>query len=176
MTRFFMLVTVVIGSGYTPLPAAPPPSASERDWPQFRGPLGAAAPADQAKLPVEFGPDRNVLWKTDVPSGNSSPCVCKDRIFLTAFDKTKQVLETICLDRGTGRILWRQPAPQVAKIETSLHPTNGPATPTPTADGEAVYVYFGSYGLLAYDFDGKEKWHKPLPSPEGDFGAGTSPN
>src|SRR5207244_691410 len=89
-------------------------------------------------------------------------------------DSKKQLLETLCLDRRTGQILWRQPAP-VARIEMSLHPTNGPATPTPATDGKNVYVYFGSYGLLAYDLDGKEQWHKPLPAPGTTFGSGSSP-
>jgi outer membrane protein assembly factor BamB len=38
-----------------------------------------------------------------------------------------------------------------------------------------VYVYFGSFGLLAYDLGGKELWKKPLPQPVVEFGTGTSP-
>jgi outer membrane protein assembly factor BamB len=144
-------------------------------WPQFRGPEGLGSPADGARLPVHFGPATNVLWKTALPAGNSSPAVWGDRIFLTAFDKSRRTLETICLDRRTGGILWRRAVPPVAKIETSEHPTNGPATPTPVTDGRFVYVYFGSYGLLAYDFEGKERWHKSLRPPGTMFGSGSSP-
>jgi hypothetical protein len=36
------------------------------EWPQFRGP-NASGVSDESKLPVEFGPDRNVVWKTAVP-------------------------------------------------------------------------------------------------------------
>lgn len=38
-----------------------------------------------------------------------------------------------------------------------------------------MYVYFGSFGLLSYDFNGQEKWRKPLPVPVTQHGAGTLP-
>jgi outer membrane protein assembly factor BamB len=151
------------------------PKADELHWPQFRGPEGLAVASEGVTYPVQFGPDSHVVWKTPLPAGNSSPAVWGDRIYLTAFEKARQRLETIGLDRQTGKILWRRDAPAVAKIETSMHPTNGPATPTPVCDGNRVYVYFGSYGLLAYDHVGKEQWKRPLPAPGTMFGSGTSP-
>jgi outer membrane protein assembly factor BamB len=36
-------------------------------------------------------------------------------------------------------------------------------------------VYFGAFGLVCYDFEGKELWRKPLPIPVTQHGAGTSP-
>jgi len=153
--------------------------ADEPRWPQFRGPDGLATAPEGAgtrsKYPVEFGPASGMIWKTALPAGNSSPAVWGDRIFLTAFDKSQKRLETLCLERRSGRILWRRAAPAVPAIETSLHPTNGPATPTPVCDRDRVYVYFGSYGLLAYDHDGKELWKKPMTAPGTTFGSGSSP-
>jgi outer membrane protein assembly factor BamB len=169
---------VVIAMSALGVVSAADVKTDEPRWPQFRGPDGlAAAPegAAGAKFPVNFGPRSEVIWKTPLPPGNSSPAVWGDRIFLTACDKSKHLLETLCLDRRTGEILWRRATPPVSKIETSLHPTNGPATPTPACDGDRVYVYFGSYGLLAYDHSGKEQWKKPLPMPGNMFGSGSSP-
>jgi outer membrane protein assembly factor BamB len=147
--------------------------ASETRWPQFHGLRGQGVTLEEMALPVHFGPSKNVAWKTSLPTGVSSPCIWDARIFLTGYDKQKHKLETICLDRADGRIRWRQSAP-TETIE-KFFPPNGPATPTPASDGTGVYVYFGSYGLLAYNFDGKELWKKPLPPPGGDFGSGTSP-
>src|SRR5215470_5745020 len=69
-------------------------------WPQFRGPnssgLGEGAP------PINFGPDQNVLWKTAVGSGLSSPIIWEGRIFLTEFDRENNRLATLCIDRRTG--------------------------------------------------------------------------
>jgi outer membrane protein assembly factor BamB len=36
------------------------------------------------------------------------------------------------------------------------------ASPTPVTDGRAVYAFFGSEGLYAYDFDGKLLWKSDL--------------
>jgi outer membrane protein assembly factor BamB len=144
--------------------------AADPYWPQFRGPNGSGV-AQQGNPPVHFGPTSNVLWKIELPAGHSSPCVWADRIFLTASDST--ALETLCLDRRTGKVLWRQAAP-ARKVEPT-HRLGSPATPTPATDGERVYVYFGSFGLLAYDFNGKEQWRKPLNTPVVEFGTSASP-
>src|SRR5438094_8345609 len=86
------------------------------EWPQFRGP-NASGVSDEVKLPLEFGPDRNVVWKTALPPGHSSPSIAGDRIYLTAVEQNK--LFTIALDRSTGRILWRRESarPRVPEIQ-----------------------------------------------------------
>ncbi len=56
-----------------------------------------------------------------------------------------------------------------------VHQSNGHATPSPFADSERVYAYFGSFGLLCYDHDGKEIWRKTIPSPKSMYGSSTSP-
>jgi outer membrane protein assembly factor BamB len=144
------------------------------NWPQFRGPDGSGlAVPEGARLPLHFGPGKNVLWQTPLPPGLSSPCIWGGRIFLTGYDpKTKELL-TLCLDRRDGKVLWRRAAP-ARKIER-VQATSSPATGTPASDGERVYVYFGSFGLLCYDFAGKELWRLPLPTPATRFGSGTSP-
>ena len=142
-------------------------------WPQFRGPNACGVSVDRNKLPVEFGPETNVLWKTPLPSGCSSPCIWDQRIFLTAYDKATKELETLCLDRTDGRILWRRSAS--SETIEKFHSAGSPAVATPATDGERVFVYFGSYGLLCYDFEGNELWNKPLPLANTIQGTGTSP-
>jgi outer membrane protein assembly factor BamB len=139
------------------LALCPPPSpAADADaarWPQFRGPDGLGVAPEGMRLPAEFGPSRHVVWQVELPPGHSSPCIWGGRIFLTGFDRASQRLETLCLDRGTGRVLWRRPAP-AHKIE-HVHRVSSPAASTPACDGRRVYVYFGSCGLLGDDRDGK---------------------
>src|SRR5579862_8129956 len=141
------------------------------EWPQFRGP-NASGVSDEANLPIEFGPDRNVVWKTEVPMGNSSPSVTAERIFLTAVEKDK--LFTIALDRATGRILWRREAPR-PRIQEIQRPANGPVSGSPATDGSNVYVFFADFGLLAYGPDGNELWRMPLGPFSNPFGHGASP-
>jgi outer membrane protein assembly factor BamB len=153
---------------------APLASADESGWwPQFRGPNGRGVSSDEHRLPVEFGPSKKVLWKTALPEGHSSPCIWSDRIFLTSFTESDQKLEALCLDRRSGQILWRRAAP-AERIE-SVHTISSPAASTPVSDGQRVYVYFGSFGLLCYDFNGNVVWQKPLAFPQAEFGSGTSP-
>lgn len=140
-------------------------------WSQFRGPSGSGIAAGDATYPVEFGGGQRLLWKTAVPPGHSSPCVFEQRIFLTA--ATEEQLETLCLDRNSGAVLWRRTLAH-AQAE-KVHEVNSLATPTPTTDGERVYVYFGSYGLICYDFEGERVWERPLPMPDNMFGTAASP-
>src|SRR5258708_24679676 len=69
------------------------------DWPQLRGPNGFGVSPDK-NLPVQFGPQKNVVWKTELPPGHSSPILVGPRIFVTAYEGEK--LLTIALDRATG--------------------------------------------------------------------------
>jgi len=140
------------------------------DWPQFRG-TNATGVADETNLPVEFGPDKNVVWRTPLPPGPSSPSIAGDKIFLTGLEN--EVIFTYALDRASGRILWRREAPRPRKQE--LHENNNPTSPTPASDGKNVYVFFADFGLLAYGPDGNELWRLPLGPFNNPFGHGASP-
>ena len=145
-------------------------AAAEVSWSQFRGP-NCQGIAERDKPPIEFGPETNLVWKTSIPSGLSSPCIHGNRIFLTALESNKLI--TLGIERTTGKILWRQIAP-AEKIE-SAHSAGSPASSTPVTDGKNVYAYFGSFGLLAYDLDGREQWRNPLDVGMVINGTGTSP-
>ncbi len=159
----FLLAAIFVLAADSPSP----------NWPQFRGPAGSGIGDEQAVLPAEFGPNKKVIWKTLLPSGHGSPCIWGDRIFVTSFDPGKKLLEVIAIHRKDGRILWRTSV-DTTQIE-KVHEENNPASSTPVTDGEHVYVYFGSFGLIAYDFAGKIAWQHPIPFYAGPYGSGTSP-
>ncbi len=140
------------------------------EWPQFRGPNGSGV-KETAGLPSEFGPDKNVIWKKAVPTGHSSPVLIKDRIFLTACEDEK--LLTLCLDRKNGEVIWQREAPRPRKEKLDFR--NNPASPTPVTDGTNVYVFFPDFGMLGYDFDGRELWRLPLGPFDNMYGMGASP-
>jgi len=142
-------------------------------WAQFRGPNATGIAAVSKAPPAEFGPDKNLLWKTAVPPGHSSPVLWGDRIFLTAFDAERQRLLVLGLDRTTGRLLWRQEVSYEALGPG--HSLSNPATATPVVDGERVYAYFVQAGLFAFALDGSPSWRLPLPAEKVRFGSGTSP-
>jgi outer membrane protein assembly factor BamB len=145
--------------------------ANELNWPQFRGPGGLGIAPDNLAYPAELNTSKNLLWKTEVSKGNSSPCIWGDCIVITA--RSGDNLETICINRGNGTVKWRQSI----KPESfeKINPSNSHASSTPVTDGKQIYVYFGSFGLVAYDFEGKELWKKPLAIPAMQHGTASSP-
>jgi outer membrane protein assembly factor BamB len=145
-------------------------AAVAADWPQFRGPGGLGV-SGETHLPVQFGQQRNVVWKTDLPPGHSSPILVGPRIFVTAYDGGK--LLTIALDRATGKILWRREAPRPR--QEGMQQTNSPASGSPVSDGRNVYVFFGDFGILCYGVDGEDRWRVPLGPFNNANGHGSSP-
>jgi outer membrane protein assembly factor BamB len=145
-------------------------AASDTDWSRFRGPNGSGISATKG-LPAEFGPDRNVIWKVDLPQGYSSPIIHGDRIFLTAL--RDEALLTIAVDRGSGKVLWERTAPRDRKEK--LDKRNRPAAASAATDGQHVTVFFGDYGLVTYDIEGKELWKQPLGPFNNIYGMGASP-
>ncbi|MBI1792194.1 MAG: PQQ-binding-like beta-propeller repeat protein [Acidobacteria bacterium] len=173
------------------------------NWPQWRGPESSGVSSEK-NLPLEWSATRNIAWKTPVPGqGRSSPIVWGNRIFLTSAVEgdvlpgakaPKHVMDgndfvhpdsvgatkshkllVICLERDSGKILWERTAYEGA-VYDDRHKKGSYASPTPVTDGRAVYAFFGSQGLYAYDFDGKLLW-KMSPGNLGSFGMGpgTSP-
>src|SRR5579871_4332833 len=96
-----LLATTILSSF-----AGAAPDGRKAWWPQFRGPHSSGL--GEGRPPVHFGPDQNVLWKTAVGPGLSSPVIWEGRIFLTEFDRANKRLATVCIDRRTGKILWRR--------------------------------------------------------------------
>ena len=147
---------------------------AKEEWSQFRGPNGTGV-SETKGLPTEFGPKKNVLWKTELPPGHSSPVLTSDRIFVTAHtpEKTNHKLLVICLDRKTGKQLWQREVPR--SVEGRLQNVNGPASASPVTDGSNVYVYFQEFGLISFDKNGKQRWKFPMPTVNMFYGYGASP-
>lgn len=91
----FVLVTLCLASGSSSVQA-------DGNWPGWRGPEGNGHSPD-TQVPVRWN-GKSVVWKTALPgSGQSSPVVWGDRIFLTAaLEKGKKRI-VLCLDRLKGR-------------------------------------------------------------------------
>ena len=127
-------------------------------WTTFRGDNGFGVDGSKG-LPSELAPDKNVVWKSPLPAGTSSPVLTRDRIYITGYENKQLV--TFAIARASGKILWRRELPQ-PRAET-LHKLNSPASATPATDGGSnVYAFFGDFGLVSYGPDGNERWRVPL--------------
>lgn len=133
-------------------------SLSAADWPQLRGPAGSGLCPSCGPIPAEFGPQKNVLWRTPLPEGKSSPVLIGDRIFLTAAEGDDLI--TLALSRTTGKELWRR-AIRAPKREAQ-HTLNHRAAPTVATGPNSIFAFFADFGLVAYDFAGAELWRLPL--------------
>lgn len=134
---------------------------------------GRGLSMDGAPLPSDFAAPGQMAWRTPAPPGHSSPLVAAGRIFVTGFAVDNRELEIDAFDAGRGTLLWRR-AIKPEKVE-STHPIGSPATSTPACDGQRVFAFFGSRGLLCYDLEGRLLWEKPLGPFQDEYGAGSSP-
>lgn len=132
-------------------------AAAAEPWNQFRGPNAAGVAADSG-YPTQFGPDRNLLWRTPVRPGKSSPALSPSHVYLTAHENGK--LLTLCFDRQTGKLLWERGIDRAR--QEGMHPLNEPTSSTPVTDGDNIYVFFREFGLVSYDSKGNLRWKTPL--------------
>jgi len=144
--------------------------APDQGWTRFRGPNGSGISKDTG-FPIEVGKSRNVLWRTPVRPGKSSPVLTARHVFLTGYDKEKLI--TQCFDRTTGRLLWERAENRAHKQDVNL--LNNPAAITPVTDGDNVYVFFKDFGLISYDAAGRLRWKVPLGPFTNSMGLGASP-
>ena len=157
---------------------------SAQEWPSFRGPM-ASGVNENADPPLKWSAEKgeNVLWKTQIPGISvSSPVVWRDRIFVVTSissgpnatfrhglygdvepskDRAEHEWKIYCMDRATGKILWDRLAHKGVP-KTARHPKSSFSSPSPVTDGKRVIAWFGSEGLYAWDFEGKELWKKDL--------------
>ena len=138
-------------------------------WNQFRGANGSGVAKD-GRPPVELDAAR-LAWKIALPPGLSSPVLSRKRVFLTGLAKGRLV--TLAVDKADGKIAWQRPAPKV-ELE-KVHKASHPAAPSVLVAQNRVFTYFGSYGLICHDHDGRELWKKPIPTPKSLYGMSTSP-
>ena len=127
-------------------------------WPQWRGPAGDSVTSAR-NLPTHWSKTENIVWKTLLPWGNSTPAIWHDVIFVTAHQDDERLL-LIRLDRRTGKVDWQRevgqgtPRRQGPVGNGRFHDENNMASPSPVTDGKHVWVHFGNGDLACYDFAG----------------------
>lgn len=159
---------------------------SSGDWTQFRGP-GAAGKSNIKGIPLTWGDDSGIAWKTPLPGpGASSPIVVGDRIYLTCHtgyadgsptsgDQSKLQRHLLCLNLSDGKLLWNTAVPAALPEQDRIREDHGYASSTPTADADRVYTFFGKSGVFAFDHSGKQLWKADVGSTLNGWGSATSP-
>jgi outer membrane protein assembly factor BamB len=149
------------------------------DWSGFRGPRSLGVSSDE-KVPVEWGDEKNLKWKLELPGkGFSSPIVVGNQVLVTCYSGTSASVKRhlVSVNRKTGTINWvtsvdsKGPESRGASFGTS----HGYASHTPVSDGKHIYVLFGKAGVIAFDMEGKEIWKKSVGTGAAMFGSAASP-
>jgi len=154
-------------------------------WPSWRGPTANGVAPASADPPNKWDAETNIKWKVPLPGrGSATPVVWGDRLFvLTAIPTDRAAkpeelppaapkfqtrttppttfykFDVLCLDRNTGKELWRKTAAEAVPHE-GHHKSHSYAAGSPATDGQRLYVSFGSFGVFAYDLDGKPLWKR----------------
>ncbi|MBC7815704.1 MAG: PQQ-like beta-propeller repeat protein [Planctomycetaceae bacterium] len=163
-------------------------AAHGEDWPQFRGPTGLGYTA-QTTLPIKWGgaDNENVLWKSPlVGEGHASPIASGERLFVCTARWSESVKDrkavipeqhVLCYSKTDGKLMWDaivEPGPWL-RSDFRSGPGGGYAAPTPTTDGQRVFVVFGSSVIAALDFEGRVVWRKEIVPHTFDVTVGSSP-
>ncbi len=174
---------------------------ASRQWGQWRGPT-ATGVTPHGKPPLTWSAEKNIAWKTAIDGkGSSTPIIWGDQVFLLTaintgkiapdlpkpeeqperpfgikFPNTLYQFVVLCLDRKTGKELWRRVSAEMVPHEGHHHDNNY-ASASPTTDGQRLWVWFGSAGLFCYDMSGELLWKRDFGavSMRRSFGEGSSP-
>jgi outer membrane protein assembly factor BamB len=144
-------------------PKAGPPSGVAEGLPSSERPAGwrgdGSGQYRSAQPVTRWSATENVLWKSEVGAGHSSPVVVEQRLLITSEPDV-----VICLDTRTGRELWRKAhalaglSPEAAAKGARHSSPYGDATPTPVSDGRRVWVFFGTGIVACHDLEGQGRW------------------
>ena len=124
------------------------------NWPQWRGTANDGI-SKEKNLPTRFSKTQNIAWRTPMPGqAGATPCVWGEKIFATSSEGDDLVV--LCVNASDGKILWKQ---KVGTGNQDARAGEGnSASPSPSTDGEHVWVFFGTGVLACYSVDGKEVW------------------
>ena len=134
------------------------------DWAQWRGPNFNGS-TDEKGLPAEFNKE-GAQWVLDMPGPSAStPIVFGDKLFTSTIDAQNKSLHAICIDRKTGKVLWNNKTGD----GVSRDPRSNFSSPSPVADKDRVFFFYGNGTLVAFDHAGKELWQRSITKDYGDF-------
>ncbi|MBL9139360.1 MAG: PQQ-binding-like beta-propeller repeat protein [Verrucomicrobiales bacterium] len=136
-----------------------------QDWANWRGPTYNGAAPEQ-RLPTKFSRTEGLAWSAPLPGPSAAtPIISGNRVFISSTDPGAGSLLAMCLDRQTGRELWRH------KVAEGIHrdERSNYASPSPLTDGKHVWFFYGQGDLVAYTVEGTEVWRRNIQTDYGAF-------
>ena len=148
MIRILLLIALVFSAA----------ALHAENWANWRGPLHNGASPEKG-LPGKFSKTEGVKWATTLPgSSAATPVIWGDLVFLTAAETKTNKQIALCLDRRTGKELWRA---EISDFATDGQYSNT-CSPSPVTDGKIVVFFFGTGDLVGFEVSGKKLWARNL--------------
>lgn len=124
------------------------------NWPQWRG-VHSDGISTEKDIPTKWSKSEKIVWRTPMPGqAGATPCIWGDRIYATSAEANDLVL--LCLSTVDGKVLWKQ---KVGEGNQDARAGEGnSASPSPSTDGQHVWVFFGTGAIACYTKDGTEVW------------------
>jgi outer membrane protein assembly factor BamB len=133
--------------------------ASAGNWGHWRGPEFNGSSGD-ARPPVDFSRTNGVKWVAALPGPSAAtPIIWGDKVFLSSGDDKAKSLRAMCIERGSGKLLWNNEVPPHGYNQDDK---SNFASPSPATDGKTVVFLYGNGELIAFDFAGKKLWERDL--------------
>jgi len=167
-------------------------------WPQFRSPDGQGH-AEAVGVPLHWGEDENIVWKTPVEGlGWSSPVVAEGKIWLTTAIPTyvseeeraakveglplpgqlavasEVSLWAMSFDLASGDLLQKIKLFSVESPQV-IHSLNSFASPTSVLGEGRLYCHFGAHGTACVDTNSGDIVWKSSFEVQHSVGPGSSP-
>jgi len=151
-----VLLGLGVSGALSPVLAALPASAANArplvNWPRWRGPNDNGS-IEGGTYPVKWDPTNGILWSAPLPGkGCSTPAVWNGRIFLTAPSEGRNAV--LAFD-SLGKRLWLS---AFGPESPGKHKNGSGSNPSPSTDGQGLFVYFRSGEMAALDLDGHPRW------------------
>jgi outer membrane protein assembly factor BamB len=133
-------------------------TAGAADWNNWRGPNHNGS-TSEVGLPEKFSKTDNIAWKVAMPGPSAgTPIIVGNKVFVSSTDPKAEELLALCLDRRSGKELWRR----VTGTGFRRDNRSNYASPSPACDGEVVAFFYGNGDLTVFDLDGKKLWSKKI--------------
>lgn len=128
--------------------------AQADNWPQWRG-VNSDGISSEKNIPTQWSKSEKIVWRTPMPGqAGATPCIWSDRIYATSAEGDDLVL--LCLSTEDGKILWKKKVGEGNKDARAGEGNS--ASPSPSTDGQHVWVFFGTGAIACYDKEGTEVW------------------
>jgi len=144
-----------------------------QEWTRFRGIQGRGIDTCLT-APVSWD-SSGFRWNISLPgTGNASPVVWRNIIFVTSSDDEKDLGYLMALDEREGKVLWQK---QFDVKDLAMHKDNNLASHSPAVDESQVYVVWYSKErtrLIAFSHEGALQWQAEFEGIEARHGGGNS--